>query len=93
MKSSFECGTISNNLTMVLAKPKLRVLFKKHTFIEIIPAYPIKQSNLLNFREGRQKVRGRQQGGGGEGGFFQWGWGGNMQRYATAVKVGYSTEK
>ena len=48
---------------MVLAKPKLRVLFKKHTFLEIIPAYPIKSSNLLNFREGRQKLRGCQQGG------------------------------
>ena len=63
---------------MVLAKPKLRVLFKKHTFLEIIPAYPIKSSNLLNFREGRQKVKGRQQGEGGGGGVFGGGGGGGQ---------------
>ena len=51
-KSLFECGTIWKNDTILA---KLRVLLKKHTFLEILPAYPLKSPNLFNFREGRQK--------------------------------------
>ena len=32
-------------------------------FLEILLAYPLKSSNLFNFREGHQKGRGLQQGG------------------------------
>ena len=42
-------------------------LEEKHTFLEILLAYPLKSPNLFNFREGRQKGSGRQQ----------------VQRYAT----------
>ena len=41
-------------------------------------AYPLKSSNLFNFLEGRQKWRGRKQ-----GGTFLAGGGVNRQRYAT----------
>ena len=46
-----------------------------HFFLENLPAYPLKPPNLFNFREGRQKGRGRS--------FFCGGGGGNRQRYAT----------
>ena len=50
-------------LNLVLSTiTKLRVLIYKHTFLEILPAYPLKSSNLFNFRKECPKERGANRG-------------------------------